>query len=75
MKWLDGIIDSMEISLSKFRKTMKDRGAWRAAVHGVGHDWVTEQRNTLFLVKTSSLYSASTDHSFPKPIFVMMIAN
>ena len=36
MKWLDGIIDSMEISLSKFQKTMKDRGAWRAAVHGVG---------------------------------------
>ena len=50
MRWLDGIIDSMDMDLSKLWEIVKNRGAWRALVHGlqrVKHNLATERQQSM----------------------------
>ena len=62
MRWLDSITDLIDMSLSKPWETVKDREAWRAAVHGVTkrHDWATErqQQNMLKSIDLSCVVSS-----------------
>ena len=51
MRWVDGLVDSMGMNLSKLREIVKDREAWHAAAHGVSESDMTQRLNNNLLTR------------------------
>ena len=67
MRWLDGITNSMNVNLDKFREIVKDREAWHAAVHGVTKSWTQLSDWTTRRIQRKSGWESASEKNLLEP--------